>query len=173
MKHIRLGSRSRIIILLGAIGVAAVAVALATPSSGFITNAILAMGVQPDNINQHVQITRNLDGSVDPWQVNVGAQGTTDFYVQHLTLAPGGYSGWHSHPGVLIGTVTSGSIDFYDANCQKRTVAAGEVFQENDGVHGIISAGGADLWITYLIKHTMPRRIDEAAPGCAWSTPIP
>jgi quercetin dioxygenase-like cupin family protein len=161
------------IILLAALGAAVVAVSLATPSSGFITNAILAVGVQPDNINQHVQITRNLDGSVDPWQVNVGAQGTTDFYVQHLALAPGGYSGWHSHPGVLIGTVNTGSIDFYNAKCEKRTIAAGEVFQENDGVHGIISAGGADLWITYLIKHNMPRRVDESAPSCAVTTGIP
>ena len=161
------------IILFAALGVGVVAVSLATPSSGFITNAILAVGVQPDNINQHVQITKNLDGSVDPWQVNVGAQGTTDFYIQNLALAPGGYSGWHSHPGVLIGTVKTGSIDFYNAKCEKRTISAGQVFQEDDGVHGIISAGGADLWIAYVIKHNMPRRIDESAPSCAVTTGIP
>jgi quercetin dioxygenase-like cupin family protein len=167
------GSTSRKIALLAALGVAAVA--LATPPSGFITNLILAKGVVLNNINQHVQIPRNQERSVDPWQVHLGAQGATDFYVQHLELVAGGYSGWHSHPGVLIGTVKSGSIDFYDADCRKRTIAAGEVFQENDGVHGIINTGGvnADLWIAYLIKHNAPRRLEESAPACAFSTGIP
>jgi quercetin dioxygenase-like cupin family protein len=166
------GGRSRKIVLLAALGVAA---AVATPPFGFVTNAILAKGSISSNISQHVQIVRNQDGSVDPWQVQVGAQGASDFYIQHLVLSPGGYSGWHSHPGILIGTVTSGSIDFYDANCQKRSIAAGDVFLENNEVHGIINTGGvnADLSIAYLIKHNAPRRLEESAPTCAFSTRIP
>ena len=90
-------------------------------------------------------------------------------------LAPGGYSGWHSHPGILIGTVVSGSIDLYDANCQKRSIGAGEVYFENGHVHGIANTGpvNADLSIAYLIKHNAPRRIEASAPTCAVSTPIP
>ncbi|MEO8053090.1 MAG: cupin domain-containing protein [Acidobacteriota bacterium] len=151
------------------------ALALATPPVGFIVNQILAKGVILRNINENVQITRNQDGSVDPWGVEVQAHGATDFYIQHLVLAPGGYSGRHSHPGVLIGTLTAGSIDLYDAQCRKHTINQGEVYFETGKVHGIHNPGSvnADLSISYLIKHDAPRRLEEDAPNCAVSTPIP
>lgn len=150
-------------------------IALATPPLGFIVNQILAKGVITSNINENIQMVRNQDGSVDPWGVELQSHGATDFYMQHLILAPGGYSGWHSHPGILIGTVTSGSIDFYDANCNKHSVGAGEVYFENGNVHGIVNTGSvnADLSISYLIKHNAPRRLEADAPACAASTPIP
>ena len=31
----------------------------------------------------------------------------------------------------------------------------------------------ADLYISYLVKHGQPRRREEAAPPCAFTTPIP
>src|SRR5262245_21942360 len=72
--------------------------AWATPSMGFLVNQILATGAA-DNINQQVQIARDPSAASDePWQVQLQAQGATDFYVQQLALAPGGYSGWHTHP---------------------------------------------------------------------------
>jgi hypothetical protein len=95
--------------------------------------------------------------------------------VQRLVVGPGGYSGWHTHPGLLIGTVVSGSIDFYDANCQLRSFTTGEVFTENTEVHAIINRDvvNADLSIAYLIKHDLPRRIEADAPACAPMTGIP
>lgn len=112
---------------------------------------------------------------MDPWEAELHAHGATDFYVQHLVLAPGGYSGWHTHPGILVATVVSGSIDLYDANCQKQTVNAGEVYFENGHVHAISNTGpvNADLSIAYLIKHNAPRRIEADAPACAITTGIP
>lgn len=183
MKNIRLGnfrlirwvaeSRLRKILLLATLGAAAIA--LATPPLGFILNQILAKGVITSNINENVQITRDQDGTVNPWGAEVQAHGATDFYMQHLVLAPGGYSGWHSHPGILIGTVTSGSIDFYDESCNKKTVNAGDVYFETGTAHGIANSGSvnADLSISYLIKHNAPRRVEENAPACAVNTPIP
>ena len=151
------------------------ALALATPPVGFVVNSALAKGVITSNINENLQITRDLDGTVNPWGTEIQAHGATDFYMHHLTLAPGGYSGWHTHPGVLIGTVTAGSIDFYDENCQKKTVNTGDVYFETGKVHGIHNAASvnADIWISYLIKHNMPRRLEASAPACAVTTPIP
>jgi len=147
----------------------------ATPPLGFVLNQILASGVAADGITQHMQINKNPDGTVTPWQLQLQVQGDTDYYSQHLVLSPGGYSGWHSHPGLLIGAVKSGQIDFYDANCQKKTVAAGEVYSENDELHAIANTGivDADLYISYLVKHGAPRRREEAAPACAIETGIP
>lgn len=165
--------KTRKIALLSALAVTTIA--LATPPLGFIVNDILAKGVISSNISEEINIKKSPGGSDKPWGLELESHGATDFYVQHLVLAPGGYSGWHSHPGILIGTVTSGSIDFYDANCQKRTVNAGDVYFETGHTHGIVNTGSqnADLSISYLIKHNAPRRVEESAPACATSTPIP
>jgi quercetin dioxygenase-like cupin family protein len=166
-------TRSRQILMISVFALATGA--FATAPLGFIVNEILAKGVVLQNIHQAIEVTRNPDGSVEPWGAELHTHGATDVYVQHLALAPGGYSGWHTHPGILVATVVSGSIDFYDANCQKQTVNAGEVYFENGKVHGIVNTGAvnADLEIAYLIKHNAPRRIEADAPACAVSTPIP
>ena len=121
------------------------------------------------------QENKDGDQENEDWRLQVRTKGATDFYVQHLVVGPGGYSGWHTHPGLLIGTVVSGSIDFYDANCEKRSFTTGQVFTENTQVHAIINRGpvDADLSIAYLIKHNLPRRIEADAPTCAPATGIP
>jgi quercetin dioxygenase-like cupin family protein len=149
--------------------------AWATPPFGFVLNQILTAGVASDGISQHMQINKNPDGTKTPWQLQLQVQGDTDYYSQHLVLSPGGYSGWHSHPGLLVGGLKSGQIDFYTAECTKQTITAGQVFTENDEVHGIVNTGSvdADLYISYLVKHGQPRRREEPAPACAFTTPIP
>lgn len=179
-------------------------VALATPPFGIVLNQIVAKGTALDNIKENLRVSNNLnkdgeselsenlqvgsnpnkhseredgqnEGENEDWRLQVRTQGATDFYVQHLVVGPGGYSGWHTHPGLLIGTVVSGSIDFYDANCQRRSFTTGQVFTENTEVHAIINTGAvnADLSIAYLVKHNLPRRIEADAPACAPSTGIP
>ena len=155
--------------------VAAVA-ALATPPLGFLVNQVLAKGTVTDNINHQIQIARAESDPADKdWQIQLQVQGATDFYVQQLVLAPAGYSGWHSHPGVLVATVTAGEIDFYDENCQQRHVTAGQIFQENNKTHGIINNGSANAEITlaFLIKKDAPRRLEADPPACAAVTGIP
>jgi quercetin dioxygenase-like cupin family protein len=166
-------SRSQWLLALAVLVLAAKA--WATPPLGFVVNQILASGFAVEGISQHMQINRNPDGTVTPWQLQLQVQGDTDHYSQHLVLSPGGYSGWHSHPGLLIGTVKSGQIDFYDADCNKRTIGPGEVYTEDDEVHAISNTGAvdADLYISYLVKHGAPRRRDESAPACAVYTGIP
>jgi quercetin dioxygenase-like cupin family protein len=168
-----INSRCRKIVLLAAFGVGAVA--LATPPLGFLVNQILAKGVATGKIREHVEISKHEHGGAEPWEAELHANGPTDFYVQNLVLAPGGYSGWHSHPGILMATVVTGSIDFYDESCNKHTIGAGEMYFENSHPHGIINNGpvNAALTIAYLIKHDAPRRLEEEAPVCAWQTGIP
>jgi quercetin dioxygenase-like cupin family protein len=165
--------RTKTLLTLAVLSVAAAS--LATPTFGVVLNQILAKGVAADSIGRHMQINKNPDGALEPWQLQLQVQGDTDFYVQHLVLSPGGYSGWHTHPGLLIGTVASGQIDFYDDQCQKHSIGAGQVFTEDNRVHAIINRGtvDADLFISYLIKHNLPRRLEASAPDCAFSTGIP
>ena len=66
---------------------------LATPSSG-LTTTILAKSLFDNmNINAHA-----LDPKVK-WRAMIQTHGQSDVYVVDNKLAPGGTTGWHSHPG--------------------------------------------------------------------------
>jgi len=173
---------TKVSLLVAVLGIATVA--LATPPFNVILNQIVAMGTSSADLSELLRVSSpkretetspNKDSEDEDWQLHLRTKGATDFYVQHLVVGPGGYSGWHTHPGLLSGTVVSGSIDFYDANCQKRSFVAGQVFTESTEVHAIINTGAvnADLSAAYLIKHNLPRRIEADAPACAPSTGIP
>lgn len=168
-------SRYKLVILAAVAILICVSALLATPSFGFVVNQILASGTTSGNMNQQIQIAGNPDGSTGNWQLQLQAQGQSDFYVQQLALMPGGYSGWHTHPGLLVGTVVSGSVDFYNANCEKQTIEKGQVYIENSDVHAIINNGSAvaELSIAYLVKHGAARRMEADAPSCAAGTGIP
>ena len=177
----KLGKLAKVKILLAFVLSVAV-VALATPPFGVLLNQIVAMGTASEDIKEqlHVPSTvaagdRGESAEDQEWRLHLRTHGPSDFYVQQLVIAPGGYSGWHTHPGLLVGTVVSGAIDFYDANCQKRSFTQGQVFTESTEVHAIKNPGtvNTSLSIAYLIKHSEPRRIEAAAPACASSTGIP
>ena len=55
----------------------------------------------------------------------------TEVVVDAVTLAPGGTSGWHTHPAPELVVVKSGELTFYRSDrpeCGARTFRAGEVF---------------------------------------------
>ena len=79
----RLG-RSKWLLVLPAVVLAAKA--WATPPLGFVLNQILASGFAADGISEHMQINKNPDGTVTPWQLVLQVQGDTDYYSQHLVL---------------------------------------------------------------------------------------
>jgi quercetin dioxygenase-like cupin family protein len=159
--------RYKKLVLFGAMPLLAVAVVLATPSSGILFNNILSMGVASNDLDEKLKI--------DEWKLSLKTKGASDFYIQDIAIAPGGYSGWHSHPGMFVGTVLTGSIDFYDENCNLTTFTAGQVWTENDKLHAIANHGNVDAraQFAYLVKHGEPRRIDQPAPACAPITGIP
>ena len=142
-------------------------VAWATPASGIIFNIILSTGVATDDLDTKVR--------VDDWKVSVETKGASDFYMQDIAIAPGGYSGWHTHPGIFIGTVIAGTIDYYDENCNVKTITAGKVWTEASELHAIANHGTEDFrgQFVYLIKQGEPRRVDAGAPACAPITGIP
>jgi quercetin dioxygenase-like cupin family protein len=59
--------------------------------------------------------------------------GSGDIVVTENSFAPGGYSGWHSHPGKVVIAVQRGEITIYrgsDPKCAGTTYASGDVFVE-------------------------------------------
>ncbi|GLY47573.1 hypothetical protein [Lentzea sp. NBRC 102530] len=43
--------------------------------------------------------------------------GDTQYVLREITIAPGGSTGWHYHPGPVKGVVTKGVLTHYDSDC--------------------------------------------------------
>jgi hypothetical protein len=151
--------------LIGAIvGVAVIgtfaAVALASSGVGF-TPTNLATG----NLNHDVKLNSD--------RVKIQTKDPTDVRVQRLDIAPGGYSGWHHHPGIVIVTVASGAVTFTNSDCSSTTygpgLAAGSAFVEGGDDPGqASSAGGATVYATFIAPHADPPvfRIEDSPQSC-------
>jgi quercetin dioxygenase-like cupin family protein len=144
------------------------ATAIATDRLGVVSNVILGHGVTTGPV--HEQIRRG-----DSWSVNLDAGAPSDFYFQDEVVAPGGHTGWHSHPGVLMVVVTEGSIDFYDKDCRKRSFSAGQAFTESADPHNAFNTGTARARFLafYIMRKGEPRRIEQPRPPCAVPLQLP
>ena len=56
---------------------------------------------------------RDADGTVI-WQMTDEGK---DYVFREITVAPGGSTGWHSHPGQLLGVVKEGVLMHNRADC--------------------------------------------------------
>src|SRR5262249_49943301 len=89
----------------------------ATPIVGLLFANILANGNTQEEIGLHVKVplptgsASNVDD--DTWTAKLLTSGPTTVTVQDVEYVPGGHTGWHSHPGVLVSSVTEGSIEWY------------------------------------------------------------
>ena len=149
------------VLLAGTFGGIALRVAWATAPKS-VTNTLIAGPVVLGEI--HVVQENPIYGAM------IKTRGLSDAVVRTLTIAPGGDTGWHSHPGPVFVLVTAGTGSFYHAADPTFTPAvypAGSGFVEAGGdVHIFRNEGGVDLELTvlFLVPHGAPTRIDEPAP---------
>jgi quercetin dioxygenase-like cupin family protein len=146
----------------------------ATPTVGVVFNNVLATGTDNKDIDTraHVNLPATAtagDDDDDGWSAKVETDGASNVVVQDVAFVPGGYTGWHNHPGILLLTLTEGSVEWYDAKCGKHIYNAGDSWTENTPLHYVRAVGSvnARFMITYLIAKGQPKRIDQAAPACA------
>jgi len=95
-----------------------------------------------------------------------------DVVVSKITVAPGGSSGWHSHPGGAIAIVQQGELTLYESvgnHCNVTVYTHGQSFVErpNDVVNAV-NTGSTD----FIVIATFPgvpvggsTRIDRPNPG--------
>jgi predicted metal-dependent enzyme (double-stranded beta helix superfamily) len=147
------------------VGTAYASTVLATDPSGF-TSTTLAKG-RFDEIDVH-----NVNPPPDYWQAKLKTHGLSDLYVQSNVWAPGGTTGWHTHPGHSLITVTAGTVTAYegdDPDCTPTvyTVGMGFVDHGGDHVHVLRNEGAVEArTITVqLIPADAMRRIDAPSPG--------
>jgi quercetin dioxygenase-like cupin family protein len=92
-------------------------------------------------------------------------------YAVEVTIQPGGWLGWHSHPGLSLLVVKSGTATFYEADdpCTPVTLPAGQTLFEPAGeVHMVRNEGAVPL-VNLVIQLTPPGapRADAAPdPNC-------
>jgi quercetin dioxygenase-like cupin family protein len=131
-----------------------------------------------------IQVSKGLFGEINvkthnfpPHKVKLKTKGDSDVYVIRNTFDPGGSSGWHTHPGPSLITVTSGEITAYegdDSTCTPKVYRTGEGFVDpGDGhVHLLrneTSAPAETVAVQILPKGAL-RRIDAPDPGnCPFS----
>jgi quercetin dioxygenase-like cupin family protein len=138
-------------------------VVAATPGAGYVFNYFNRSTLTTDAVHQEAHLLG--------WNVQLELEGATDFVQQDAALAPGGYSGWHSHPGPLLITVKSGTAMWYSAEdpaCKAVVYPAGSAFIEPAGVNHYVRNGGPtnlELLGTYLIPKGMATRQEESQPS--------
>ena len=172
--------------------------AAATPGAGIVGGPIVARGPLPQDIAIGVPRTITVTRTV---RVRVGTRTVSkrvsfkvatiqrlatcttsipcDVAFQQLTIAPGGHTGWHTHPGPTIVSVAQGEGTLYHgvAGCPAHKYNTGtSFFQPTTEVHNFRNEGTTNLVVYafyYLPSGTPNTAIRTDQPQPASCTNIP
>jgi hypothetical protein len=128
--------------------------------------------------------------STDGFDVEIKTKDSTDIAMSNVVVAPGGTSGWHTHPGPVFVVVKTGTITFYRAGkhsgldadeenpnnaahgptCSRTVYPAGSAFVEVPAPGHVMLAkneGGIEATIsaTYFAPAGAALRLDRDWPG--------
>lgn len=128
-----------------------------------LASPILSTGTQSADLESR--------GEYDPtgFRAFLKTEGPSTIVEQEAAYTATGVNGWHSHAGIVLVTLTSGSIEWYDSECKKTTYKAGDTWSEGSQVHSFRVTGttGIQLLATFIISKGSAIRIDQPAPPCA------
>ena len=146
-----------------------IGIAVATPTVGAIDNVILSTGTAQREIHTNAHLA--LPGLDEDFSAVLVADGSSNIIEQEVTFIPGGTTGWHKHPGIVLLTLTadSGPVDWYDSKCGKTVYNAGDSWTEGTKLHDVVNHGSTNVHflVTYIVAKDVNKRTDEAAPRCA------
>ena len=134
--------------------------ALATPGIGVLpapATEVKARGTLMEELNVHSDSG-----------IKLKTKDAVDVVTQSISIAPGGTTGWHSHPGPVFVTIKSGEMTIYYAGegCRGIKYGAGQTFLDrgDEFVHTARNEGPVqlDFWATYLVPGAAgsPFRLD-------------
>ena len=143
---------------------------LGTPASGVVSAPILARGDFIDQVDVKLKFTTAHGTSISS-AIEAG-----EVAVQEITIAPGGTTGWHSHPGPVVVVVKAGALTYVREDhgaCLETVYSAGKAFVDpgQGHVHTASNRGTENL-VLYATYFDVPAggspRIDELVvpPAC-------
>ena len=143
------------------LGLLAWRVAWATPASG-VTTTILS---GPVDFDDDLKVKSESDTN----EIEIEMKGSSDVYIVHNVIVPGGHTGWHSHPGISFVTVRAGTATEYsgdDPNTPTVYAKGSGLVEEPGHVHLFANEGDTVLELVafQLIPFGAVRRIDAPAP---------
>jgi quercetin dioxygenase-like cupin family protein len=107
----------------------------------------------------------------EDFSASLQTEGASNIIQHEVKFAPGGTTGWHTHPGIVLLTLAadSGPIDWYDAKCGKTTYQAGDSWTEGTKLHDVVNSSSMDahFLVTYIVAKDVPKRTDQPQPKCA------
>jgi len=168
MRNRTTGKVIRITLLALALSAVLAGTALATGAVGF-TSQLLAQGTTAGSVNFKIHSHGHPNEKIE-----FRTKGAVIFRTTENTFVPGGSSGWHSHPGIVLVTVKVGTVTFYHDDCSFDVYPAGASFveREGDGPGLARNEGTVDAVVvaTFIdFPNTTVFRVDEANPGCSES----
>jgi hypothetical protein len=147
--------------------------------AAFAAIPIAALASPPSGVTFTTLTVQNFD---DPDEINSDkikfqTKEPTITRIQSATWDANSTSGWHNHPGVILGVVTSGTVTVWDGNCGQKTYGPGQplgaVFVEGDDeIMQATSSGGATEYVVHVVPKTSPPvfRLENDPPPCATAT---
>jgi quercetin dioxygenase-like cupin family protein len=134
-----------------------VTVALASPPSGQHTTPPIVGTLQPTD-------------RIKTDEIKFRASRQAEISTFTLTLDPGGFTGWHTHPGILFATVHSGAV-VREVGCEAHLYAAGEAFVEHGDqptgqVRNASATAPAAFSVTHIAPPGVPKRAESEPPTC-------
>jgi hypothetical protein len=106
-------------------------------------------------------------------------RGDADVFVQHFSLAANGATPWHTHPGPVIVTVVSGTLNYQreeghgrKRRCETTPYTAGNGFLDPGFGHihrAIAGSAGAHFYATYVLPTGSANHLIPTDPPSACS----
>jgi Uncharacterized conserved protein, contains double-stranded beta-helix domain len=151
-----------LIVLALVVGALTAVPAFATPPVG-VTVELLATGPFDE---------LDVSATTGRWKARIDTKGESVLNVNRVTFQPGGYTGWHSHPGPVLVMVMSGTVTEYDGDdpsCTPHVYPAGTTFVEpGNNVHLVKNESTTNQAVMVgvaLIPAGAVGRIDAPNPG--------
>lgn len=124
------------------------AAAMVTAAAATIATAGLAVGTPSTGQTVEVMAAGHLAD-----RLKLDTKGPVDVVTLRVTVDPGGTSGWHSHGGPVVVTVSAGTATFYEASrrtCEREVLSAGQVLAEAANAPGhVLVNEGSDPLVVY------------------------
>jgi quercetin dioxygenase-like cupin family protein len=146
----------------------------ATPASGFTATTLATGRFGEIDVHNHFLPPdfRRSGREKGFWMSLQKTKGASDLYVQSNVWAPGGTTGWHTHPGHSLITVTAGAVTVYesdDPSCTPHTYTQGMGFVDHAGDHVHVIRNEGDVEARTVAVQLIPagsqRRVDAAGPA--------